>query len=231
MLGVAYFGSAQQNEFDDYLLDSISAVVVGGTSLFGGRGGIGNTILGLFVLGVLEQRPRPHRHRQLPQDPDPRPDPAAGADHQRLRAEAAAAGGMTGIGEAEIAAYQRDGAVCLRGVFKDWVDVIAAGIERNMREPGPYAVGERAARASPAASSTTTATGSASRNSASACWNSPAAEIAAAAMRSTHRPVLPRPCAGQGAGHAEADALAPGHPLLLRRRQPDRQLLDPDRSR
>jgi ribose transport system permease protein len=53
MLGVAYFGSAQQNEFDDYLLDSISAVVVGGTSLFGGQGGIGNTIVGLFVLGVL----------------------------------------------------------------------------------------------------------------------------------------------------------------------------------
>jgi ribose transport system permease protein len=53
MLGVAYFGSAQQNEFDDYLLDSIAAVVVGGTSLFGGQGGIGNTIVGLFVLGVL----------------------------------------------------------------------------------------------------------------------------------------------------------------------------------
>jgi ribose transport system permease protein len=53
MLGVAYFGSAQQDEFDTYLLDSISAVVVGGTSLFGGRGGIGNTIVGLFVLGVL----------------------------------------------------------------------------------------------------------------------------------------------------------------------------------
>ncbi len=53
MLGVAYFGSAQQNEFDSYLLDAISAVVVGGTSLFGGRGGIGNTIVGLFVLGVL----------------------------------------------------------------------------------------------------------------------------------------------------------------------------------
>jgi ribose transport system permease protein len=53
MLGVAYFGSAQQNEFDTYLLDSIAAVVVGGTSLFGGRGGIGNTIVGLFVLGVL----------------------------------------------------------------------------------------------------------------------------------------------------------------------------------
>jgi ribose transport system permease protein len=53
MLGVAYFGSAQQNEFDTFLLDAIAAVVVGGTSLFGGRGGIGNTIVGLFVLGVL----------------------------------------------------------------------------------------------------------------------------------------------------------------------------------
>jgi ribose transport system permease protein len=53
MLGVAHFGSAQQNEFDTYLLDAIAAVVVGGTSLFGGRGGIGNTVVGLFVLGVL----------------------------------------------------------------------------------------------------------------------------------------------------------------------------------
>ncbi len=53
MLGVAHLGSAQQDEFVDYLLDSIAAVVVGGTSLFGGQGGIPNTIAGLFVLGVL----------------------------------------------------------------------------------------------------------------------------------------------------------------------------------
>ncbi len=53
MLGVAHFGSAQQDEFETFLLDSISAVVVGGTSLFGGQGGIPNTIVGLFVLGVL----------------------------------------------------------------------------------------------------------------------------------------------------------------------------------
>ncbi len=53
MLGVAYFGSAQQNEFGTFLLDAIAAVVVGGTSLFGGSGGIGNTIVGLLVLGVL----------------------------------------------------------------------------------------------------------------------------------------------------------------------------------
>ncbi|HKQ94262.1 MAG TPA: phytanoyl-CoA dioxygenase family protein [Aestuariivirgaceae bacterium] len=36
-------------------------------------------------------------------------------------------------------AYRRDGAVVIPGLFRDWVDVIAAGIERNMREPGPYA--------------------------------------------------------------------------------------------
>jgi len=53
VLGVAHFGSAQQNEFDNYVLASISAMVVGGTSLFGGQGGIPNTIVGLFVLGVL----------------------------------------------------------------------------------------------------------------------------------------------------------------------------------
>jgi ribose transport system permease protein len=53
MIGVAHFGSAQQNEFTGYLLDAIAAVVVGGTSLFGGRGGIGNTVVGLCVLGVL----------------------------------------------------------------------------------------------------------------------------------------------------------------------------------
>ena len=48
MLGVALFGSAQQNEFTPYLLDAIAAVVVGGHCLFGGRGGVGNTIIGLF---------------------------------------------------------------------------------------------------------------------------------------------------------------------------------------
>jgi ectoine hydroxylase-related dioxygenase (phytanoyl-CoA dioxygenase family) len=38
-----------------------------------------------------------------------------------------------------IDAYQRDGAVLVRGLFKDWIDEIAAGIEQNMAEPGPYA--------------------------------------------------------------------------------------------
>jgi quinol monooxygenase YgiN len=39
----------------------------------------------------------------------------------------------------QVADYQRDGAVYLPGLFKDWVEAISAGIERNMREPGPYA--------------------------------------------------------------------------------------------
>ena len=36
-------------------------------------------------------------------------------------------------------AFQRDGAVLIKGLFADWIDDIAAGIEQNMSEPGPYA--------------------------------------------------------------------------------------------
>ena len=39
----------------------------------------------------------------------------------------------------QIEAFQRDGAVMIPGLFADWVDVIRAGIDRNMSEPGPYA--------------------------------------------------------------------------------------------
>jgi ectoine hydroxylase-related dioxygenase (phytanoyl-CoA dioxygenase family) len=38
-----------------------------------------------------------------------------------------------------IDAYSRDGVAFLPGLFKDWVDTIAAGIEENMTSPGPYA--------------------------------------------------------------------------------------------
>jgi ectoine hydroxylase-related dioxygenase (phytanoyl-CoA dioxygenase family) len=41
--------------------------------------------------------------------------------------------------EAEIEAFQRDGAIVLRGVFSDWIDVMAEGIARNMAEPSQYA--------------------------------------------------------------------------------------------
>ncbi|HEY3228728.1 MAG TPA: ABC transporter permease [Roseiflexaceae bacterium] len=53
MLNTGRLGSAQGYGLDDMLLDSISAVVLGGTSLFGGEGGIKNTIIGLLIFGVL----------------------------------------------------------------------------------------------------------------------------------------------------------------------------------
>ncbi len=43
------------------------------------------------------------------------------------------------ISEDEVAAFQRDGAIVVRGLFADWIDVMARGIARNMAEPGPYA--------------------------------------------------------------------------------------------
>jgi ribose/xylose/arabinose/galactoside ABC-type transport system permease subunit len=36
-----------------YELDAIAAVVVGGTSLFGGKGSVGGTFLGTLIIGVL----------------------------------------------------------------------------------------------------------------------------------------------------------------------------------
>lgn len=35
--------------------------------------------------------------------------------------------------------FQRDGVVLIKSLFKDYVDTLRAGIERNMSEPGPYA--------------------------------------------------------------------------------------------
>lgn len=35
--------------------------------------------------------------------------------------------------------YQRDGVVLIRGLWSDYVETLREGIERNMRDPGPYA--------------------------------------------------------------------------------------------
>lgn len=43
------------------------------------------------------------------------------------------------ITNAQIEEYQRDGVTCIRGAFAEWVDVMAAGVARNMAEPGEYA--------------------------------------------------------------------------------------------
>lgn len=39
----------------------------------------------------------------------------------------------------QIETFQSDGVVLIKGLFRDHVDIIRAGIERNMAEPGPYA--------------------------------------------------------------------------------------------
>jgi ribose transport system permease protein len=38
---------------DFYLLPSVAAVIIGGTSIFGGRGGYSGTIVGALILTVL----------------------------------------------------------------------------------------------------------------------------------------------------------------------------------
>jgi ectoine hydroxylase-related dioxygenase (phytanoyl-CoA dioxygenase family) len=43
------------------------------------------------------------------------------------------------ITQGHIDTYQEDGVVLVRGLFRDHVDAIRSGIERNMAEPGPYA--------------------------------------------------------------------------------------------
>jgi ribose transport system permease protein len=53
LIVTARLDSAQPNAGLGYELDSIAAVVIGGTSLSGGRGSIGGTVLGCLIIGVL----------------------------------------------------------------------------------------------------------------------------------------------------------------------------------
>ena len=43
------------------------------------------------------------------------------------------------ITEEQVEAYQRDGVVMIKGLFKDQVDLLRKGVEANMAAPGPYA--------------------------------------------------------------------------------------------
>ncbi len=51
---VAHLGQAKSSAGIGYELDAITAVVLGGTSVFGGRGTLAGTLLGLFSLSVLQ---------------------------------------------------------------------------------------------------------------------------------------------------------------------------------
>ena len=51
---VAHVGQARADAGNGYELDAVTAVVLGGTSVFGGRGTIGGTLIGLCALAVLK---------------------------------------------------------------------------------------------------------------------------------------------------------------------------------
>jgi ribose transport system permease protein len=53
LLYAGVIGSATGRLVDPYLLPSVAAVVIGGTSIFGGRGGYAGTIVGALILTVL----------------------------------------------------------------------------------------------------------------------------------------------------------------------------------
>jgi len=43
------------------------------------------------------------------------------------------------INESHVTEYQRDGVTMVRGLFTDQIDSLRAGVERNLKAPGPYA--------------------------------------------------------------------------------------------
>src|SRR5829696_189360 len=53
LLFIDRLSSANPAAGEDILISTIAAVVLGGTSLFGGEGGMRNTILGLLIFGIL----------------------------------------------------------------------------------------------------------------------------------------------------------------------------------
>ena len=43
------------------------------------------------------------------------------------------------VTEEMVAAYQRDGALLIKGLWADWIEVLRRGVDLNMAAPGPYA--------------------------------------------------------------------------------------------
>ena len=113
---------------------------------------------------------------------------------------------------AQIADFQHDGAIVLRGVFADWVDVMAEGVAQNMAEPSEYASENQVSQG---------------RFFDDYCnWSripaferivreSPAAELAAIAMQSTSAQFFHDHVLVKEPGDAEANALASGFALLF----------------
>ena len=54
MLLVGYSGQAYLGQGDEYLLPAIAVVVIGGTSIFGGKGSYIQTVAGALLITVIE---------------------------------------------------------------------------------------------------------------------------------------------------------------------------------
>jgi ectoine hydroxylase-related dioxygenase (phytanoyl-CoA dioxygenase family) len=40
--------------------------------------------------------------------------------------------------DADIETFEKDGVLVMRGIFDDWIDTLCKGVEKNMRNPGPW---------------------------------------------------------------------------------------------
>jgi len=45
---------------------------------------------------------------------------------------------MPFVEDDQIETFQRDGVILLKAIFADWIETLREGVERNIREPGPY---------------------------------------------------------------------------------------------
>ncbi len=54
LLGAGRIGAASPTDNADLLLNAVACVVLGGTSLFGGEGGVGRTLVGVLIFTVLD---------------------------------------------------------------------------------------------------------------------------------------------------------------------------------
>ena len=83
---VAHLGQAKADAGTGYELLAITAVVLGGTSIFGGRGSVHGTLLGLFAIAVLQNG---LRLADLPGGAGRGPDRRAAAGRHRPRSTGA----------------------------------------------------------------------------------------------------------------------------------------------